>query len=491
MNYPIVFRLLGTILLIEAIAFLISLGVGYPHRSLSIEQSALAGFSMSTVIAFAMSISFTYLGRQGGLKMFRKEALSVIGLGWIFASLIGALPYYLIIPGCSIADAFFESASGLTTTGASVFTDFERFPRSLLFWRSISQWIGGLGVVVFFVAILAYLGAGAKVLFSSESSANSTDLDSGRVQTGVLRILGLYVGISVACAVTFRLCGLDWYDAVCHMATTVATGGFSTQSASVEAFQNPLLEWMIVLFMALGGTSFIVMLHFLRGNWKAVIESTETAAFYLILLASSLFLTWRLLIDGQYDTWMEALRYGTFQVVSLMTTTGFSTTNFDTWAPVTHVLLLSIMVIGGSSGSTAGGLKVIRVVVAIKVSLINIEKAFRTRVIRSVKINGRNLDRTAQENVTSYLVLMALVAHVSLFLVVLFEPQLSVEGSISTILACMFSVGPGFQEIGPAHNYAFFQDYTKYALSLVMIMGRLELFAILVLFSPSLWKRFS
>ncbi len=491
MNYPIIFRLLGTILLIEAIAFLASLGVGYPYRSLSTEQGALAGFGISFVIAFSTAIGFSYLGRQGDLKMFRKEALSVIGLGWVLASLVGSLPYFLIIPGCSLADAFFESASGLTTTGASVFSDLEKMPHSLLFWRSISQWIGGLGVVVFFVAILGFLGAGAKILYSGESSAQSTDLDSSRVQTGVLRILGLYAGLSVACAVTFRFCGLKWYDAVCHMFTTLATGGFSTKSASVEFFQNPLLEWMIVLFMALGGTSFIVMLHFLKGNWKSVRESTETGTFYLILVVASLLITWHLIVFEESESWLDALRLGTFQVVSIMTTTGFATTDFNSWAPFTHVVLLLLMLIGGSSGSTAGGLKVIRIVVAVKVSLINIEKAFRTRVVRTVKINGRNLDRSGQEGIISYLVLTALIAHLSLFLIVFIEPMLSVEGAVSTILASLFSVGPGFQEVGPAHNYAFFHDYTKYALSLLMIMGRLELYAILVLFSPSLWKRFS
>ncbi len=491
MNYPIIFRLIGTIFLIETIAFLVSLGVGYSYRSLSMEQEAMAGFGISFVIAFGMAIGFSYLGQQGDLKMFRKEALCVIGLGWILASLVGALPYFLIVPGCSMADAIFESTSGITTTGASVFTDLERFPRSLLFWRSISQWIGGLGIVVFFVAILSYLGVGAKILFSSESSAHSADLDSGRVQTGVLQIMGLYLCLSAICAVNYRLCGLDWYDAVCHMFTTVATGGFSTKSASVGAFQNPLLEWMVILFMVLGGTSFIVMLHILKGNWKTVRESTETGVFFLILAVVSLVKTWHLIVFEQSESWGEALRLGAFQVVSISTGTGYATADFDSWAPFTHSILLILMMIGGSSGSTSGGLKVIRVVVAIKVSLINIEKAFRTRVVRSVKINGRSLDRSAQEGVISYLVLAALVGSLSFILVIFFEPLLSVKGAISTILACLFNVGPGLQEIGPSNNYSFFHDYTKYALSLLMIMGRLELFAILVLFSPSLWKRFS
>ena len=195
------------------------------------------------------------LGRRGGTAIFHKEALAVIGLGWLLASLIGAVPYYLSIEKLSFADAFFESASGFTTTGASVFARTETLPGALLFWRSLTQWIGGLGVVVFFVAVLSFLGAGAKVLFSREYSGSSADLFDGRMQTGALRIMVLYLALSALCAVAFRLAGLGWFDAVCHMFTTVSTGGFSTLSGSLGAFENPAVEWVAVVFMVLCGTS--------------------------------------------------------------------------------------------------------------------------------------------------------------------------------------------------------------------------------------------
>ena len=491
MNYTVIFKLLSVIMAAIGIALSVSLGAGYVAGDHLVEAQALHGFGISICIAFGLSVALYILGLRGDFKMLRKEALCVIGLGWILSCMTGALPYFLVIPGCSLADAVFESVSGLTTTGATVFTDLEQFPRSLMFWRQISQWIGGLGVVVFFVAILSFLGAGAKILYSRESSAESTELESSRVQSGVLRILYLYLAISAVCALVYRLCGMSWYDAICHMFTTIATGGFSTYSNSIAAFHSPLIEWMFILFMIVGGTSFLVILRSLRGQWKDVLTNTEIRVFYAILAIATLVITLLLLINGIIDTPLEALRASAFHVVSVATTSGFTTTDFDAWIPATHAFLLALMVIGGSSGSTAGGLKVIRVVIGIKICLVNIEKAFRSRVVRPIKVNGRNVSAAAQENIVIYIVLLTIILFISKCVVALLEHNLSLEGTYSTVISCFYNVGPGFDEIGPNRTYAFFHDSTKYYLSLLMIMGRLELYAILVLFVPSFWRRFS
>ena len=491
MNYAVIFKLLSVIMATIGLAFLVSLGAGYLAGDPLVEEQALPGFGISICIALGLAVALYILGPRGDFKMLRKEALCVIGLGWILSCMVGALPYFLVIPECSLADAVFESVSGLTTTGASVFTELEQLPRSLLFWRQISQWIGGLGIVVFFVAILSFLGAGAKILYSRESSAESTELDSPRVQSGVLRILYLYLALSVVCTLVYHTCGMSWYDAVCHMFTTIATGGFSTYSNSVAAFQSPLIEWMFILFMILGGTSFLVMLRILRGQWKNALMNTEIRVFYIILVFSTVTVTLLLLLNGINDTPLEALRTSMFQVVSIGTTSGFSTTDFDAWIPATHSFLLALMIIGGSSGSTAGGLKVIRVVIGIKICLVNIEKAFRSHVVRPIKVNGRNISETAQDNIVIYIVLITILVYISKCIVALLENDLTLEGTYSTVISCFYNIGPGFSEIGPTRTYAFFQDSTKYYLSLLMIMGRLELYAILVLFIPSFWKRFS
>ena len=490
MNYAIVCKLLSLIMLTVAIAFGLSLGVAFLYAAEGLEKGATMGFSLSMGIALALALGLYLIGRKGENKLLRKEALFLIGIAWILASVVGAIPYILILPNCGVADAIFESTSGITTTGASVFSGLESFPRSLLFWRAISQWIGGLGVVVFFVAILSFLGAGAKILYTRESSAQSSELDYARVQSGVLRILWLYLGLSALCTVVFHFCGMSWFDAMCHMFTTIATGGFSNYSNSIGAFNNPLIEWMVILFMILGGTSFLVMLRVLRRDWKEVRQNTETTAYYLILFFASLYLTIQLLDKEHHENVMEALRAGTFQVVSLMTTTGYSTEDFAAWMPVTHSLLLALMIIGGSSGSTAGGLKVVRGLVGIKVCLVSIEKAFRPKLVRPIHINGIPLNQKAIENVITYIVLITLVGYISLVVLALFEPALTLEGTYSTIISTLYNIGPGFSEIGPTRTYAQYHDHSKYFLSLLMIMGRLELYAVMVLFVPSLWKRF-
>jgi trk system potassium uptake protein TrkH len=491
MNYAIFFKLQGFILGAIAFAFALSLGLAivYDHNTTS--DLAVTGFGISFLIAACMSGTCLLLGRTGDNTLFRKEALATIGMGWLLASVVGALPYFLILPDVSLAGAFFESASGLTTTGASVLSDLESLPRSLHFWRAISQWMGGLGVVVFFVAVLSFLGAGAKVLYSRESSAQAADLNTSRVQNGVLRLLYLYIGLSVVCTVSYWACGLDWFEAILHMFTTLSTGGFSTRSGSIADFANPALEWCITFFMAIGGMSFLLIIEILRRNWKALKTSTEFKAYAGLLVSFSLLIFVFLVTHaGDNPDFHDLIRAATFQVVSIMTTTGFATVDFDLWIPVTHILLLALMFIGGCSGSTAGGTKVIRFIVALKVSAQQIEKAYRSRVVRTLKVNGKSLSLGEQESIVVFIVILSLIVFAGTVIVSFLEPNMSFEGIVSAMAACLFNIGPGFAEVGPSHNFAGLHAYSQIFLSFLMIMGRLELFAFLVLFSPSLWKRF-
>lgn len=491
MNYRLICKLLSVIVVTLAVAFLVCLGMGQVFDTTVREDGVFDEWLVCAAGTGALALLFILLGRNSGNKLLRKEALTVIGLGWILASVVGAMPYYLILEEASLADSIFEAASGLTTTGASVFSNLESIPTSLLFWRCLSQWIGGLGVVVFFVALLSSLGAGAKILFSNESSGHSTDIDSGRVQHGVLQIMYVYLGLSALCAIVYHLCGMDWFDALCHMFATVSTGGFGTYNSSVAAFQSPLIEWMVIIFMALGGTSFFVMLRMVKGDFRYVWSNTEFVAYLVIMAGFSLIITLILLGEGTLGNFGEAFRLSTFQAVSLMTSTGFSTADFQMWPNAVHTLLLAAMIVGGCSGSTGGGTKVVRVVVALKVARRQIEHAFRPRVVRPLHMNGRVLDKDDQDNVVSYIVLLAIVCVLSVPILSLFAHRLSFEGALSAMLACLFNVGPGFNEVGPTLNYSYFSEGAKLFLSLLMIMGRLELYAVLVLFAPSLWKRFT
>ncbi len=490
MNRSIVYKLLSIILLALTVALIGSFAVAYFYDR-DDSSRALIGFFLSACITGAGSLVFHLMGRKGSHVMYSREALAVVGLGWICASLFGALPYYLIHPEMTVGDAVFESTSGITTTGASVLSNLESLPSSLLFWRAITQWIGGLGVVVFFVAVLSFLGAGAKVLFSRESTGQVADLESPRIQQGIFRLMYFYFGLSVACTLTFYLLGMEIFEAVAHMFTTVSTGGFSTRSASVAAFESPAIEWAFIVFMLLGGTCFVPMLRATQGDFSALRKSTEIKWYYGIMLLATFLVGFFLLIDRSFsfDT-HEIVRGAAFQVVSIMTTSGFATHDFQQWLPSTHVVLILLMAIGGCSGSTSGGAKVIRAVIAAKICLMHIEKAFRNRVVRTLRINGEPVDSSTQESVLVFLVLLAMLTLLSGLALALVEPSLSLEGLLSAMFACLFNIGPGFAEVGPAENYGHLNSAAKFLLSLLMILGRVELFAILALFAPSLWRKF-
>lgn len=492
MNYAIIFRLLALIQLALVLALSASFTVGLLLPFEPGEGVAVRGLEISAGISLGLAFVFLWLGRRGKIAIFQKEALAVIGLGWLLASTVGAIPYYLSIDGMSVADAFFESASGFTTTGASVIGNVGELPGALLFWRALTQWIGGLGVVVFFVAILSFLGSGAKILFSREYSGNSEDVYDGRMQTGALRIMLLYLGLSGLCALGYRLAGLDWFEAVCHMFTTVSTGGFGTHPESLGGFQNPAVEWVAIIFMALCGISFLALLRvFRRKDLNSLIHDLETRTYLGILIAASLLIFLYILAQQSAGSVHDSIRQSLFQVASILTTTGFSTQDFAQWAFPAQTLLLILMIIGGSSGSTAGGVKVIRVAVGSRTALNHLERAYRPHVIRPIRINRRSLTPGAIEDITVFLVLAALVVGVSTFFVSFLEPTLDPLSVFSAVVASLFNIGPGLGAVGPSENFGFLSEPTKIYLSLLMIMGRLEFFALLVLLAPSLWKRFS
>lgn len=489
MNYRLLLKLHSIILVVLACAFALSSGAAYLWDP-SYKSTARNAFILCTFLCLSLALVFHLFGKESGNRLFRKEALALVGTGWILASFIGAIPYLFILPDRSFADALFESVSGFTTTGATVLGDIESLPPSLLFWRSMTQFVGGLGVVVFFVAILSFLGAGAKILFSRESSGTSTELNTSRVQKGVWGIAALYGGLSIFCLIAYRFGGMSWFDAVNHMFTTVSTGGYSTKNDSFAAFTSPLLQWACIVFMCLGGTTFVLMLRVLRGDFKALWCATEVKAFYAILVGATALVTLYLMLSGWTDHFHTAVRSAAFQVVSIMTTTGYVTEDYGVWAVPAETILLILMLVGGCSGSTSGGTKVIRFVIGWRICMQHVERAFRANVVRPVMVNGKPLDRENQEGVLVFIVLIWMLTIVSFFVVAILEPRLSLLGNLSAVLATLYNIGPAFAELGPTENFGHLASQTKLYLSLLMVMGRLELFAILVLFAPALWRKY-
>jgi trk system potassium uptake protein TrkH len=457
----------------------------------TLTDTSIQAFMVSIIVCMVSAGIFLQLGKTGPGKLFRREALCAIGLSWLMASTVGALPYLLIVENCTFADALFESTSGLTTTGSTVFSNFYEFPKSLLFWRSLSQWYGGLGVVVFFVAILSSLGAGAKILFSNESSGASSDFDHGRIQSGAFHLMLYYLGLSTVCLLAYKFGGMTWFQAINHMMTTVSTGGFSTEPMSMEQFQSPLLEWLCILFMTLGGTTFVFVINLLRMRGKKLGDSDEIMYFLGILIVSSLLLTLYLVEKTGYLPDHDSLRTAIFQVVSIMTTTGYSSTNFDTWLPAAKIILLILMLIGSCSGSTSGGIKVVRVVIALKAVFNSIVLAFRPNLTKPIKINGRALNESNIQNVITFITLTLFIEVISILYISSIEPSLTPTETFSCVQATLFNIGPGFGAFGPTQNFGFLHGFSKVYLSLLMILGRLELYAILVLFYPKIWKQYS
>lgn len=491
MNFRLVFQLLGWVSAALGAAFLFCAGLAYVFRGNPGEDRALIAFLLAALTAISTTVLLTLLGRGAPSQIFRKEALTLVGLSWILASLLGMIPYLWVLPGAPVANALFESTSGLTTTGASVLSSLENLPASLLFWRQVSQWFGGMGVIVFFVAILGHLGAGGKFLFSNESTANKADFEQGRVQSVVFRLFAVYLVVSVFCLIFIRLCGLSWWESLLHMFSTVATGGFSTRSGSVADFANPALEWVMIVFMIIGSLSFFFLIALARRQWQAWNSFSEIRVYLLLLLLGTLAVTGSLFVSAMDSAhWTDTLRMAAFQVVSLASTSGFSTADYDQWPVFTHALLLFFMLVGGCSASTAGGLKVARLMVGVKIVLHSLERSYRTHVVRPVIVNGRPLDQRFRDDVLIYFVILVLILVFSILLVSLMENNLGLEGVISAVIATLFNIGPGFGEVGPTRTFAPLSEATKVYLSFLMILGRIELFALLVLFTPGLWRRF-
>lgn len=460
-------------------------------RGESFRSDSIQAFVLTIATVLGLAVIFHLLGRRGEAKLFRREALCAIGLSWIVATLVGALPYALTETGGSWADAIFESASGLTTTGATAYSNFYEFPQSLLLWRSMSQWIGGLGVVVFFVAILSSLGAGAKILFSNESTGTSSDFDQGRIQNGAFQLMVFYLCVSVLCLLAYKLAGMNWFQAVNHMMTTVSTGGFSTEAMSMAQFQSPLIEWIAIFFMIVCGTTFVWMIRLLRGQTHVLLRNNEVGWFFAIIIASTLLLTLFLVDQTGRLPGHDSFRTAAFQAVSIMTTTGYSTTDFAQWLPPAQMALFLMMFVGGCSGSTSGGVKVVRIVIAVRAAMRSITHAFRPNVTIPMRMSGQTLGERAIHSVVLFIILMTAIQLAAMLFVAGSEPELSFAGVFSCVQATLFNIGPGFAEVGPTENFQFLRSSTKVFLSLLMILGRLELYAVLVLFVPATWKRFS
>jgi trk system potassium uptake protein TrkH len=467
-------------------------------------------------MALAASAAIS-LGLGGGLwaltrgeaTLRRREATLLVALTWLVAPLLLALPFFFWAvfggapaghPFHSFVDCYFEAASGLSTCGATILGDIEALPRALLLWRAMTHWMGGLGIVVLFVAVLPSIGTGTKRLFSTEAALHA---EHGQTQPRIrdtARILGLiYFGLTLAEVVALVIAGVDVFSAVCDSFGTIATGGYSVKNTSIAGYASAAVEWIIVFFMVCGGTNFAVHYRLVRGRWREVWRDPELRLYLGVLGVGSALATVALIgqpilrLGGEEHgsaTLGQALRYGVFNVVSLGTDTGFATADFDRWPFFAQMPIVAAMFIGGCAGSTAGGIKVIRLLIAGKVLRAESESTYRPQVVRPFRVGGRHLEPDARTAALGYILLFTVTLLATAFLLMAIEPpgSISFRTAATASLACLADAGPGLGAVGPASNYAFFSDPAKLLLCLQMMLGRLEIFTLLVIVTPHFWK---
>jgi trk system potassium uptake protein TrkH len=415
-----------------------------------------------------------------------REGFAVVTLSWLAAAALGALPFYISGAIPSYLDAYFEAMSGFTTTGSTILDRVEVLGPSLLFWRALTHWLGGMGIIVLSLAILPILGIGGMQLFRAEMPGPTKDRLAPRIQDSARILWGVYVLLTAVETGLLMACGLSFFDAICHAFATLATGGFSTRTDSVAGFGNPWVESIVTVFMVLAGINFALHHRFLTGHWKAWMRSQELRFYVGIGLSATAICSLVNVFEGTYTTWSEGLRYSTFQVWSILTTTGFGTADFDSWSPVCRLLLVTLMFFGGMAGSTAGGIKQVRVLLFWKYTRVQIRRLIHPRAVDTIKLDGRRVPDDVTQGVLGYL---------SLYVVVFVVASLIVTGQgvelvtgATAVIATLNNIGPGLAGVGPSQNYGHFPDLTKVVLVVCMLAGRLELYTVAVLLVPAYWK---
>lgn len=530
MNYRLILYLLGIVSLFigASMAFALPWAFSAFGGDWPIERAGFLGLLMSMLIAFFLGAILYFQGQKVDKLLLRKESMAVVPLSWILAIVLSALPYWLsgteLRSGAAMTfvDALFESTSGLTTTGATVLSNVENpemVPRTILFWRATTHFLGGLGIMVFFVVILGQ-GVIGKTIMKIEKGSGSGGTQ-GRMRQMALALAGVYVGLIAVETLALMLLGLSIFDALCHSFSTLATGGFSTYNASVGHFAAEtglnagMIEGVITLFMILAGSNFILLFWFFIGQPRRLFEDTEWRVFLGVIVVATAIIFFSGWFGKDFDaygtsdapiastdslTWPIALRQTIFQVVSLLTSTGFCTDEFEKWNSVALLCFLLMMFVGGCAGSTAGGTKLIRNIVSFHTVRQETEHAYRPNIIRTIKIGEMTIEKPAASSMVTFLFLFLVSVFLITFVVLVLEPGTVWEAAgrnkadrmidvFSASLSMHSNVGPGLGLVGARENYGFFTQPTKLIFSWAMLLGRLELYLPLLLFSPAFWRK--
>ena len=480
-NFKTIIRIIGILLLLETVMFLVCSSVSFYYR-----ESDMLDFWKAGGITAGIGLLLAALGKGGERQLTRRDGYVLVSFAWVAFSLFGMLPFYIggYIP--DIANAFFETMSGFSSTGATILDDIESLPHGILFWRSMTQWIGGLGIIMFTIAVLPIFGVSGLQVFAAEASGPTHDKVHPRIGITAKWIWSIYTGITTLLVCLLMLGGMDWFDSICHAFATTGTGGFSTKQASVAYYNSPYIEYVISIFMFISGINFTLVLLFVNRKFKKFISNAELKFYF----GSVVLFTAVIAIVLYYTSPMgmeESFRKSLFQVISLQTSTGFATDDYMQWTPVLWGLLTIIMLMGACAGSTTGGLKCIRMVILTKVSRNEFKHILHPNAILPVRINKQVISPSIVSTVLAFCFIYISIIVIGTLLMM--AMGVGAEESMGCVISSIGNMGPGLGETGPAYSWNALPDAAKWLLSFLMLLGRLELFTVLLLFTPDFWKR--
>ncbi|MEM7028758.1 MAG: potassium transporter TrkG [Chloroflexota bacterium] len=414
-----------------------------------------------------------------------REGFAIVTFGWISAAFFGSLPFYISGSIPAFTDAFFETMSGFSTTGGTILNDIEALPHGLLFWRSFTHWLGGMGIIVMSLAILPFLGVGGMQLFKAEIPGPVADKLTPRVTQTAKLLWLVYLVISAAEVILLILGGMDFFEALTHTFGTMATGGYSIKNASIGAYDSAYIDYVIIFFMIIAGSNFALHYRLMTGNFRAYFQNTEFKVFLGIIAGATLIISFDTFF--LYDSLAETVQKTLFQVVAIITTTGYGTADYEQWALSSQFILFVLMFIGGSAGSTSGGMKVMRIYLMIKFVFVEIKRLLHPHAVIPVRMDGVTVPREVILNIVSYFGLFMMIYVASVFAMILLGMNLPT--AFGVVAATLNSIGPGLADVGPTDNYAHIPAIGKWLLSFLMLLGRLEIFTVMILFSPAYWRK--
>ncbi|MBR2382800.1 MAG: TrkH family potassium uptake protein [Anaerotignum sp.] len=480
MNYNMISYVLGSLLRVEGILMSIPMVLAFVYG----ESAAQKAFLITVVVCLALGTLIRHKEPENK-SIYGREGFVVVALSWIVMSLFGALPFYLSGAINGFINCFFETVSGFTTTGASILTEIEGLPMSILFWRSFTHWIGGMGILVFMLAILPMGDERSMYLMKAEAPGPMVSKLVPKVKSTAKLLYKIYIALTVIEMVLLLLGGMPLFDSVVNSFSTAGTGGFAILNSSIAGYNNAYYEYVITIFMLLFGVNFNLYYLMILRDFKSIWKNEELRYYVVIVVACIVLITGN--IYSMYPTFESAFRHAAFQVAAIVTTTGFATANFDLWPEFSKTLIFCLTILGACAGSTGGGIKVSRLIILLKLAYREIRHIVHPRSVNLIKLDGYKVEEDVVRGVTGYIVVYVLLLLGS-FILISFD-NYDFTTSLTSVVTCLGNVGPGFAMVGPVENFSFFSGFSKLVLCMDMLLGRLEIFPIIMLFAPSIWRK--